>query len=160
MESSEMVLKLQTRYPRAAEGISFGKCHHCGLLRQLLGCFPSQGCDSRYCDHCLKTHYHEDLLPKLNDLQTWVCPYKQGKCLCAACGVRNLKVYCGDRNEDIVQSALDHNAALMMHISNNRYTMSRQDHELCLKIVYENLKKLAKLADYHKKEEKSGQERG
>lgn len=150
-----MVVKLQTRYPRAAEGISMGKCHHCGLVRQLFGCFPSLGCDVRYCDHCLKANYHEDLLPRLNELSNWVCPFKLAKCLCPACGVKNLKVYCGDRNEDIVQSALDHNAAIMVHLSNHRNTLNRQDYELCMKIVLENLKKLAKLADYHKKEEKN-----
>jgi hypothetical protein len=154
MEGSDMVLKLQARYPKAAEGISLGKCHHCGSTKQLLGCFQSGVCEIRYCDHCLKTHYHEDLIPKLNELSSWSCPYKLGKCLCAACGVKNLKVYCADRSEDIIQSALDHNAFLMMHINNNRNTISKQDHELCIKIVYENLKKLAKLADYHKKEEK------
>ena len=123
MEGSDMVLKLQARYPRAAEGISFGKCHHCGVARQLFGCFPSAGCDAKYCEHCLKAHYHEDLMAKLNDLLTWVCPFKQAKCLCAACGVRNLKVYCADRNEDIIQSALDHNANLIMYINNNKHSM-------------------------------------
>ena len=76
--------------------------------------------------------------------------------MCPPCGVKNLKVYCGDRNEDVIQSALDHNAALIMYVNTNKNTISRQDHELCIKIVYENLKKLAKLADYHKKEEKTG----
>ena len=155
MEGTDAVIKLQARYPKAADGISFGKCHHCGVSRQLFGCFPLMGCEAKYCDHCLKGNYHEDLLPKLNELSNWVCPYKQGKCLCAVCGVKNLKVYCGDKNEDVIQSTLDHNAALMMYVNNFRGTISKQDHELCIKIVIENLKKLAKLADYHKKEEKT-----
>jgi hypothetical protein len=154
MEANDIVPKLQARYPKAAEGISMGKCHHCGTARHLFGCFPPAGCDVKYCEHCLKAHYHEDIMVKINDLATWVCPYKQNKCLCPACGVRNLKVYCADRNEDVIQSALDHNANLMMHLNSHRGAMTRQDHELYLKVVYENLKKLAKLADYYKKEEK------
>ena len=155
MENNESILKLQARHPKAAEGISLGKCHHCGVVRQLIGCFPSNGCEVRYCDHCLKGNYHEDIVSKLNDLTSWICPYKQGKCLCAACGVKNLTVYCADRSEDVIQSALDHNANLMTYINTNRSTISKQDYELGIKIVLENLKKLSKLADYHKKEEKS-----
>jgi hypothetical protein len=153
MEGSDMVIKLQARYPRAAEGISFGKCHHCMAVRQLFGCFPAAGCEAKYCEHCLKAQYHEDLLARLNDLTTWACPFKQGKCLCAACGVRNLKVYCADRSEDVIQSALDHNAALIT-VLNSRHSLNRQEQEVYLKVINDNLKKLAKLADYHRKEEK------
>jgi hypothetical protein len=155
MEGNEMVIKLQARYPKAAEGISVNRCHHCGVSRQVFGCFPSGGCEAKYCEHCLKTQYHEDLLSKLPELLTWSCPFKQGKCTCASCGVRNLKVYCADRGEDVIQSALDHNSLLMLHLNNNRGCLGRNETELCLKIVYENLKKLAKLADYHKKEGKN-----
>lgn len=150
-----MVLKLQTRYPKAADGISFARCHHCTTVRQVFGCFPSNACEAKYCEHCLKTQYHEDLLSKLNDLTAWACPYKQNKCTCSSCGVRNLKVYCSDRSEDVIQSALDHNAYLMMYLDSNRGHLSRSEQEICLKVVFENLKKLAKLADYHKKEEKN-----
>lgn len=154
MEGNELVYKLQAKFPRAAEGISMGRCHHCGGTRQVFGCFPSGGCEPRYCEHCLKTHYHEDLLSKLPDLTSWICPFKQSKCTCPTCGVRNLKVYCADRGEDVIQSALDHNAFLMQHLNSNRGALNRAETEVCLKVVYENLKKLAKLADFHKKEEK------
>ena len=155
MEGNDMVMKLQTRYPKAADGISLARCHHCGAIRQVFGCFPSSNCEPKYCEHCLKTQYHEDIVAKLNDLITWACPFKQGKCTCPSCGVRNLKVYCSDRSDDIIQSALDHNAHLMLHLNSNQGNLTRAEQEICLKVVFENLKKLAKLADFHKKEEKS-----
>lgn len=153
-EQTELLAKIQGRFPRAAEGIQLAKCHHCATTKIVIGCFPNEGCDIRYCEHCLKGQYHEDVVTKLETLTAWVCPFKQGKCTCTACAVKHLRVYYAERSDDLIQSALDYNSQLLLQLNHNRALMTKQDAELCMKVLYENLKHLSKLADLHKKEER------
>eukprot|EP00475_Leptophrys_vorax_P028386 TRINITY_DN4100_c0_g1_i1.p1 TRINITY_DN4100_c0_g1~~TRINITY_DN4100_c0_g1_i1.p1 ORF type:complete len:305 (+),score=79.19 TRINITY_DN4100_c0_g1_i1:324-1238(+) len=67
-------------------------CHQCKSRRNhadLIFCTnvvdkKNKGCRKKYCDHCLKKFYHEDV-GEIPDKENWSCPSCRKLCCCAAC---------------------------------------------------------------------------
>ena len=146
--------QLVARFPKVQGSLSANKCHFCGHRKLVLGCFPPSGCSHAFCENCLKSHFNEDVQAVLEQRESWTCPVKRGKCGCASCAVRSLRIHCFERKEDLVQSALDYNAYLLEYLNTNRNKISQEDLDYARKMLIDNFKNLAKLADYQKRQER------
>jgi len=148
-QAESMIQKIQAKSPRVGSSVQFSTCHECKRQKVVLGCFPQSSCDAKYCDLCLKK-YSTDFNDVLENSESWQCPYAKGKCTCQACSVKNLNVYCLERTSDVVQSALDYNAALLSYMDQNLETLTKQDLDYCRKVIHQNLKNLSKVSDFQK----------